>query len=665
MATITSVNRISPIKCRVYYGGTLTFNITTEQVALYYSTLSITNGSRGTNYSGGNYIVLASGTTASGTYIDLQLQSDVTLAAGYYAVASATAILVSKTTTLTLLAVGIPTLTKVVRSPGGYVDCSVTQPTSKTDILGYVLTATTTIGSNTTSITITKTTMSTQTTINFSSSQIVDTTSYNFTITPYYSLDTLNRGTSSISYFYPGNPKSVTITPGAKQLTVNWIAPDGIDTGISYAADIYTLTPSAYITTTTTTALSTTFGNLANSTTYRIGIYARNSKSDFVGKVYVNGTTHSVPAAPSSVSATSGENQTSTIGWSLPTSDGGSAILSYTVSVASPTNTGIAPQTVSGATANSKVFLGLTNGTTYTFSVVATNAAGSSIASVASPSATPATPPPPMITADQAIAPSPAAAGTTLVTVTVTNKPTNDTTISYKLYQKTPTSSEFVEYTTPFVTNGDGASTGTFMLNIASLTPGQNHIYTYQVEGFKNETSFGKSNDASIVIACLPRGTKVLTPAGYRLVEDFANGDLVTTDDGREVPVKVNRSSTSCSDAKSAPVRIAAKSFFGEYPVAPIRVSSWHAFKVGSGNQWLLPKDVLGVEGVVQEPFGQAVEYYHFELPDYLRDNLVLEGGAAVESYGIPWKTAAGLLGKAATYIMDKEAGYCRRITGV
>ncbi len=169
----------------------------------------------------------------------------------------------------------------------------------------------------------------------------------------------------------------------------------------------------------------------------------------------------------------------------------------------------------------------------------------------------------------------------------------------------------------------------------------------------------------SVIIKCLPRGTKILTPTGYRLVEDFANGDLVVTDDGREVPVRVHLSSTSCSDAKSAPVRIAAKSFFGEYPVAPIRVSSWHAFKVGPGNQWLLPKDVLDIDGVVQEPFGQAVEYYHFELPDYLRDNLVLEGGAVVESYGIPWKTAAGLLGKVATYIMDKEAGYCRRITGV
>jgi hypothetical protein len=188
------------------------------------------------------------------------------------------------------------------------------------------------------------------------------------------------------------------------------------------------------------------------------------------------------------------------------------------------------------------------------------------------------------------------------------------------------------------------------------------YIVAYDAAG--NQLTAYQSPALSTIIACLPRGTRVLTPDGLRLVEDFANGDLVLTDDGRAVPVCVHRSGTTCSDAKSAPVRIAARSFFGEYPVASIRVSSWHAFKVGTGNHWLLPKDVLDVAGVVQEPFGQAVEYYHFELPNYLRDNLVLEGGAFVESYGIPWKKASGRWGQA-TYIMGREAGYCQRIVDV
>lgn len=227
---------------------------------------------------------------------------------------------------------------------------------------------------------------------------------------------------------------------------------------------------------------------------------------------------------------------------------------------------------------------------------------------------------------------------------------------SYKLLDGT--NSEIELLTSP-VTPGNIVP---FKYTATAFTTLSYYVVAYDSNG--NQLTERQSQALSEPIACLPRGTPVLTPSGYRLVEDFADGDLVVTDDGREVPVKVHRSGTTCSDAKSAPVRIAARSFFGAYPVAPIRVSSWHAFKVGSGNQWLLPKDVIGLDGVIQEPFGQAVEYYHFELPDYLRDNLVIEGGAVVESYGIPWKKAAGLWGKP-TYIKNEATGNFERITGV
>ena len=187
-------------------------------------------------------------------------------------------------------------------------------------------------------------------------------------------------------------------------------------------------------------------------------------------------------------------------------------------------------------------------------------------------------------------------------------------------------------------------------------------FYLIAYDNTNTNTQISESQQTPLIgtIPCLPCGTRVLTPNGYRLVEEFNNGDFVVTDDGRSLPVIVHRSGTPCSDAKSAPVQIAARSFFGEYPVAPIRVSSWHAFKVGPGNQWLLPKDVIGINGVVQEPFGQAVEYYHFELPNFFTDNLVLEGGAVVESYGIPWILKNNLWGKE-IFKMDKVLGYATR----
>ncbi|MDR2334034.1 MAG: putative Ig domain-containing protein [Burkholderiaceae bacterium] len=80
------------------------------------------------------------------------------------------------------------------------------------------------------------------------------------------------------------------------------------------------------------------------------------------------------PLAPTQVVATAGDGQ-ALLSWTAPTSNGGSAVLGYTVSSQPPgascpvtINTG-SPQQTCTAT-------GLTNGTSYTFSVVATNAVG-------------------------------------------------------------------------------------------------------------------------------------------------------------------------------------------------------------------------------------------------------------------------------------------------
>ena len=104
---------------------------------------------------------------------------------------------------------------------------------------------------------------------------------------------------------------------------------------------------------------------------------------DFNGSPYtVNVTvTAPVPGSPTGVTATPGSGQAS-VAFAAPASDGGSAILDYTVT-SSPggfTATGAgSPLTVTG----------LTNGTAYTFTVTARNANGSSAASTASSAVTP------------------------------------------------------------------------------------------------------------------------------------------------------------------------------------------------------------------------------------------------------------------------------------
>ena len=92
-----------------------------------------------------------------------------------------------------------------------------------------------------------------------------------------------------------------------------------------------------------------------------------------------------VPSAPLSPVATAGNAQAS-VAFTAPLTDGGATIAGYTVT-SSPggfTSTGAS---------SPLVVTGLTNGTAYTFTVVATNAAGNSSASAASAAVTPRTVP--------------------------------------------------------------------------------------------------------------------------------------------------------------------------------------------------------------------------------------------------------------------------------
>ena len=92
-----------------------------------------------------------------------------------------------------------------------------------------------------------------------------------------------------------------------------------------------------------------------------------------------------VPSAPTSVSATPG-NQSATVSWTAP-SNGGSAITNYTVTPYIGSNAQ-APTTVPGSS-NSATIASLTNGTTYTFVVSATNAVGTGPDSAPSNAVTP------------------------------------------------------------------------------------------------------------------------------------------------------------------------------------------------------------------------------------------------------------------------------------
>ena len=92
------------------------------------------------------------------------------------------------------------------------------------------------------------------------------------------------------------------------------------------------------------------------------------------------------PAAPTVVTATAG-NCTATVSWTPPTDDGGSPISGYTITANPDGVTADAPAEATSATVE-----GLTNGTSYTFTVAASNEAGPGAPSAASAPVTPVSP---------------------------------------------------------------------------------------------------------------------------------------------------------------------------------------------------------------------------------------------------------------------------------
>ncbi len=192
----------------------------------------------------------------------------------------------------------------------------------------------------------------------------------------------------------PSAPANVSATAGDGSAVVSWSAPaDGGSAITSYTVTPYVGTTAQTPKTVTGGSTTTTVTGLTNGTTYTFRVTATNSIGTGPASPSSNSVTPSaptVPAAPSGVTATAGDGF-ALVSWTAPV-DGGSAITSYTVTPYVGT-TAQTPKTIAGSPpSTSTTVTGLTNGTTYTFRVTATNAIGTGPASAASNSVTPTGP---------------------------------------------------------------------------------------------------------------------------------------------------------------------------------------------------------------------------------------------------------------------------------
>lgn len=152
----------------------------------------------------------------------------------------------------------------------------------------------------------------------------------------------------------------------------------------------YTVNSTPAINTITQSGTNVVVGGLTNGTSYLFDIKANNARgaSSSLNYTIIPGAT--APSAPIGLSATvTAAANRATVTWLAPVSDGGSSIISYTVT-SEPG--GFTSTTADGITLTADV-TGLTNGTSYIFRVNATNAVGTSSASFASVAVVPYTVP--------------------------------------------------------------------------------------------------------------------------------------------------------------------------------------------------------------------------------------------------------------------------------
>ncbi|MBU6232900.1 MAG: fibronectin type III domain-containing protein [Acidobacteria bacterium] len=173
-----------------------------------------------------------------------------------------------------------------------------------------------------------------------------------------------------------GAPKLDTVTSLDGSLAVAWSAPATLGgttlTGYTVTVD----DGDGGVFTCTTTSTTCTVSGLTNGVLYVVTVVATNSEGNSAASNATSATPYAVPSAPQSVLVTSGD-ATLEVAWSAPVSDGGSAVYSYTVT-ADDGDGGVFTCTTSKLTC---IVTGLTNGTTYSLSVVALNNAGESPAS--------------------------------------------------------------------------------------------------------------------------------------------------------------------------------------------------------------------------------------------------------------------------------------------
>lgn len=279
---------------------------------------------------------------------------------------------------------GAPTITSASSSSSGSTTVNFSAPASNggSAITGYTITSnpggfTCTAAANATSCAVTG---------------LTDGVAYSFTAVATNAIgNSSSSGASSsvTSAGAPSAPSSVTgsVGNGSSTITVSGASANG-SAITGYTVQAYDSTGSALsgkTCTITSPSTSCEISGLTNGSEYTFTATATNGAGTSATSAASSTVTPAgVPSAPTGLNVTSGTGKV-TVEWTAPAANG-APITSYTVQAYDPDGNAVsrATCTISAPTTNCDVSTNLVAGTSYTFKVVATNAAGAGAASSAS-----------------------------------------------------------------------------------------------------------------------------------------------------------------------------------------------------------------------------------------------------------------------------------------
>jgi titin len=224
-------------------------------------------------------------------------------------------------------------------------------------------------------------------------------TSYTFQVAATNAVGTGTYSSSSAALTprtTPTTPTAVSGTFGDSSVSLTWSAP--ASNGGSEITDYMIQSSSDGGSTWTTfadgtsTAASTTVTGLTNGTAYTFRVAAMNAVGNSSYSTASTAVTpRATPGAPAAVAGVAG-NTSASLTWSAPASNG-AAITDYSIQYSSNAGSTWVAFSDGTSSSTSAIVTGLTNGTSYTFRVAATNSVGTSAYSAASSAVTPATAP--------------------------------------------------------------------------------------------------------------------------------------------------------------------------------------------------------------------------------------------------------------------------------